>query len=47
MRNTRMSINKNAVFRKEYGQGFMSKIESKIQEKVMSFLFRGKNYLSP
>lgn len=24
---------------KEYGQGFMSKIESKIQEKVMSLLY--------
>ena len=29
------------------GQGFMSKIESKIQEKVMSFLFRGKEIFKP
>ena len=29
------------------GQGFMSKIESKIQEKVMSFLFRGKELFKP
>lgn len=32
---------------REYGQGFMSKIESKIQEKVMSFLFRGKELFKP
>lgn len=28
-------------------QGFMSKITSKIQEKVMSFLFRGKELFKP
>ena len=29
------------------GQGFMSKIESKMQEKVMSLLFRGKEIFKP